>query len=70
MNTLSGRNRRVLSAALVAGALGSPGLVAAQEEVMAYDQRAALDSLASEYPTDSAAASVPFGPGEHMIYRV
>lgn len=43
---------------------------AAQSAPGASDTVSALDSLAAAYPTDSYAASVPFGPGERMVYRV
>jgi Protein of unknown function (DUF3108) len=69
VNTALLGRRRLLGWVPLVAALVLSAPLAAQDEVVNRDEQAVLDSLAAEYPTDDFAASVPFGPGERMMYR-
>ena len=50
--------------------LVAPAIVAAQDVEVIRDPVAIRDSLAAMYPEDEWAAPVPWGPGEHLVYKV
>ena len=50
--------------------VAAPAFAAAQDGDLIRDGQALSDSLAALYPVEEWAAPTPWGPGEHLVYKV